>query len=174
MIDNLEEVLMFASLAHEGQKMFEPKVSYVTHIVGVATNVLEAYENGNKDFDLDYALKVALLHDTIEDTGVTYEDIKNKFGEDIANGVLALSKNESIAKENKMQDSLARIKKQRKEVAIVKLADRVYNMRCAPFGWSKDKQEGYLKEAKLIYDELSNNNEYLANKLLNRINNYFN
>ena len=172
MIKDLEEVLMFASIAHEGQKMFEPKVSYVTHIVGVASNVLEAYENGSKDFDLDYALKLALLHDTIEDTNVTYKDIEDKFGKDVAIGVSALTKNDSLDKSFKMADSINRIKLAKREVAIVKLADRIYNLRCAPSGWSKEKQEGYVKEGKLIYDELGFANEYLANKLLYRITHY--
>lgn len=172
MIKDLEEVLMFASIAHEGQKMFEPQVCYVTHIVGVASNVLEAYENGDRDFDLDYALKVAMLHDTMEDTSVTYLDIVSKFGKDIADGVSALSKNENIDKELRMADSIARIKKLRKEVAIVKLADRVYNLRCAPKGWSKEKREGYVKEGSLIHSELGYANTYLADKLLNRIDHY--
>lgn len=172
MIKDLEDVLMFASLAHEGQKMFEPQVAYLTHVVGVASNVLEAYENGKKDFDLDYALKLALLHDTIEDTGVTYEAIEEKFGKDVADGVSALTKNDSLDKSLKMMDSINRIKVSKKEVAIVKLADRVYNLRCAPKGWSKEKQIGYQKEGKLIYDELGFANEYLSNKLLDRINHY--
>ena len=172
MIKDLEEVLMFASIAHEGQKMFEPKVAYVTHIVGVASNVLEAYENGEDDFDLDYALKVALLHDTVEDTNVTYEMIENKFGKSIADGVSALTKNDSLDKSIKMMDSIERIKANRKEVAIVKLADRVYNLRCVPKGWSKEKQIAYVEEGKVIYDELGFANKYLSNKLLERINNY--
>ena len=172
MIKDLEEVIMFASLAHDGQTMFEPKVGYVTHVVSVASNVLEAYENGEETFDLDYALKVAILHDTIEDTNVTYEDIVSKYGKDIADGVRALSKDENVEKELRMMDSIRRIKELKKEVAIVKLADRVYNIRCAPKGWSKEKKEGYLNEAKVIYKELSFANKYLANKLLTRINHY--
>lgn len=172
MINNLEDVIMFASLAHEGQKMYEPNVSYLTHVVGVASNVLEAYHNGKEKFNLDYALKVAILHDTLEDTNTTYQDIYSKFGYDVAEGVKALTKNEEVEKEYRMMDSIKRIKECKKEVAIVKLADRTYNLRCAPKGWSKEKIEGYKKEGQVIYNELHLANEYLSNKLKERINNY--
>ena len=172
MLTNLEDVIMFASLAHNDQKMYEPKVSYLTHVVSVASNVLEAYYNGKEKFDLDYALKVAILHDTLEDTNATYDDIVSKFGEEVARGVKALTKDENIEKDDRMMDSIKRIKECRREVAIVKLADRVYNLRCAPESWSKEKIEGYKKEGQFIYDELYLNNEYLANKLKDRIEKY--
>jgi len=57
-------------------------------------------------------------------------------------------------------------------VAIVKLADRVYNLRCAPESWGEEKIEGYKKEGQIIYDELHFANEYLADKLKKRIEKY--
>ena len=172
MLNNLEDVIMFASLYHEGQKMFEPEVSYLTHVMGVASNVLEAYHNGEEKFDLDYALKVAILHDTLEDTKATYDDIASKFGEEVARGVKALTKNENIEKVDRMKDSIERIKECPKEVAIVKLADRVYNLRCVPKSWSNEKVESYKQEGKVIYEELHLANKYLAEKLNYRINKY--
>ena len=100
MLNNIEDVMMYASIAHKDQKMTEPTVPYLTHVFGVFLNVLEAYYNGKEKFDIDFALKVAILHDTIEDTTTTYDDLKEKFGKDIADGVLALSKNEQIKKED--------------------------------------------------------------------------
>jgi len=59
----------------------------------------------------------AILHDTIEDTKFNYDKVKELFGEKIANGVLALTKDESLPTKNEMMlDSLERIKKQPKEV----------------------------------------------------------
>lgn len=172
MIENLEDVILFASLAHKNQKMTDPDVPYLTHVMGVASNVLEAYYNGEEKFDLDYALKVAILHDTIEDTIVAYEDIEKRYGEEIAEGVLALSKNEEIEKAYRMDDCISRIKKCRKEVAIVKLADRTFNMRCRPATWDEEHCKKYNQEAKKIYDELAVTNEYLAKKLSERISRY--
>ena len=172
MINNLEDVVLFASLAHREQKMIDPDVPYLTHLIGVASNVLEAYYNGKQEFDLDYALKVAILHDVIEDTNYSYKDVEEKFGKNIADGVLALSKNDSIEKSLRMQDSVRRIKKCSKEVAIVKLADRTFNMRCKPSAWDKEHCSRYLLEARYIHDELGDNNEYLSKKLNERIKNY--
>ena len=78
MLNNIEDVMMYASIAHKDQKMTEPTVPYLTHVFGVFLNVLEAYYNGKEKFDIDYAFKVAILHDTIEDTTTTYDDLKEK------------------------------------------------------------------------------------------------
>ena len=172
MLTNLEDVILFASEAHKDQKMFEPEVPYVTHIVSVAENVLEAYLNGDEKFDLDYALKLALLHDTMEDTSVTYDILLAKYGKDIADGVRALSKDETLPKDEQMQHSLDNIKKCRKEVGIVKLADRTFNMYSKPKCWDENKYAFYLWEAKLILDNLKGYNKYLENKLSQRIENY--
>lgn len=172
MLNSLEDVILFASLAHKNQKMIEPEVPYLTHLIGVASNVLEAYYNGREQFDLDYALKLALLHDVIEDTEYTYEDIKERFGEKIANGVLKLTKNESLKYEEQIKEALTRIVKGEKEVQIVKLADRTYNMKSSPLSWNDKKKVQYLIDAKLIYTTLKSSSEYLANKLKDRIDNY--
>lgn len=172
MLKNLEDVILFAALAHNDQKMCEPSVPYLAHVFGVASNVIEAYYNGKETFDLDYALKLAILHDTIEDTSTTYAEINTKYGKEIADGVLALSKNETLEKSKQMEDSLARILTQKNEVAVVKLADRTFNMREAPESWSTEKKQRYLLEAELVLANLKNANSYLANKLQERINNY--
>jgi guanosine-3',5'-bis(diphosphate) 3'-pyrophosphohydrolase len=64
-----------------------------------------------------------------------------------------------------MKDCLIRIKKQPKEVWAVKLADRITNLQSPPQDWSSEKRAEYLQEARLIYDELKEGNEYLAKRL---------
>lgn len=172
MISNLEDVVMFASMAHKNQKMIEPEVPYLTHVIGVASNVLEAYYNGKEEFDLDYALKLSILHDVIEDTEYSYDDIKDKFGDKIADGVLKLTKNESLKYELQIEDALTRIIQGEKEVKIVKLADRTYNMISSPSIWNDKKRTQYIKDANLIYEKLKDASKYLAKKLKNRIENY--
>jgi (p)ppGpp synthase/HD superfamily hydrolase len=174
MLENLEDVILFASLAHKDQLMMDPEVPYLTHLISVAGNVLEAYHNGEEKFDLDVALKLAILHDTIEDTNVTYDDIKEKFGEKIADGVLALSKNESLPYGDRLEDSIARIKGSYKEVAIVKLADRLNNLMIRPKNWNDDKWNNYLMLSKYLVNNLASSNKYLAFKLDEKILNYRN
>jgi guanosine-3',5'-bis(diphosphate) 3'-pyrophosphohydrolase len=69
------------------------------------------------------------------------EDIRNKFGENVLNGILALTKNEKIDKEDRMKDSLKRIKEQGKETACVKMADRITNLQRPPEYWNKEKNK---------------------------------
>ena len=97
-----------------------------------------------RDFDLIYAVQVALLHDTIEDTETTFDDLKHLFGEDIAKAVQSLSKNKELPKDKQVPDSLRRIKDLQKEVWAVKLADRITNLQPAPPGWSNQNKKDML------------------------------
>jgi guanosine-3',5'-bis(diphosphate) 3'-pyrophosphohydrolase len=132
-----------------------------------------AYQN-NKDFDIDFAVQIALLHDTIEDgVNINYDVIKNEFGEQIAKGVLALTKNENLKdKKSKMSDSINRILKEPKEVAIVKIADRVTNLQTPPKTWSIEKVNNYYSEAKDLAEKLMGNNDYLDKRINSQINIY--
>ena len=65
------------------------------------------------------------------------------FGKDVADGVLALTKNENLPKEDRMRDSLERLLKQPKQVQIVKLADRITNLQAPPHYWTKEKIVNY-------------------------------
>ena len=121
----------------------------------------------------DLAIKCAVLHDSIEDTEQSYEGVKNLFGEEVANGVIALTKNEElVGKETMMLDSLNRIKKQPKEIWAVKMADRICNLYAPPFYWTNEQKSKYQKEAQLIYSELKEGNKYLAERLEKKINDY--
>ncbi len=167
----------FATKKHSGQKYGgseqDEYIDYLNHIGMVCMEVIWALQNTQEICDADLAIQCAILHDTIEDTDATFEDIKSLFGHKVANGVLALSKNEQIqSKAEMMTDSLERIKKQGKEVWMVKLADRISNLNAPPFYWDNDKKIKYLEEAKLIYDALYTANVELAERLSEKIKNY--
>jgi len=170
--DICNKALLFASMKHEGQKMKQPDVSYVTHLQGVCLEAISGCLNSKVNVNLEKIILLALLHDTIEDTSATYEEVKDNFGKDIADGVLALTKNYNLKHDEKMMDSLKRIKAQGVEVAIVKLADRIFNLKDVPKLWSNEKIESYKEEARLILKELGNNNEYMSKRLEYKINNY--
>lgn len=172
MLDLVESALLFASEAHKNQKMFEPDIPYISHSMAVALDVLSAYKEGEEQFDLNFAIVVALLHDTIEDTNVTYQDIESTFGKKIADGVLALTKNKELPYYEQMEDCIKRIQKCDKEIAIVKLADRVFNLRKKPFVWNDEKAQSYALEAEYILKELGYASKYLRHKLKKRINEY--
>ena len=166
-----EKALLFAFLAHKDQEMREPVGEpYSAHLTGVLAGAIKYSINDKVDWN--YIVQLALLHDTIEDTKVTYEDIKKEFGEKVADGVLALSKNDALPKSEQMSDSVERIKMQPREVAIVKLADRLFNLGTKVVAWTKKKQITYKMEAQMMCDELGYASESLREALQTAIDNY--
>lgn len=120
------------------------------------------------------AIKCAILHDTIEDTSASYEKINELFGHEVANGVLALTKNDKIEGQiEKMLDSLKRIKEQPVEIWAVKMADRISNLYQPPYYWEDEKKLKYIEEAEIILDELKDGNQYLAERLKTKIKEYY-
>ncbi len=161
----------FASTIHNGQLVPGTEIPYIHHIGLVAMESMAALAVQNSEIrSPDLLILSAVLHDTIEDTNATFEDIKRLFGVAIANGVQALSKNKNLSsKEEKMKDSLDRIKCQPKEISMVKMADRITNLQPPPSHWSKGKIKKYRKEAIVILGELGSANSYLANRLQTKI-----
>jgi len=175
-IDDLRAVWDLVTKLHKGQQYSGPKEGekfpYINHIGSVTFEVLAAIEHTDH-INADLAIKCALLHDSIEDTSFAFENVQDKFGASVANGVLALTKNETLkGKENQMRDSLNRIKQQPKEIWAVKMADRICNLSPPPYYWTKEKKQAYWKEAQLIHQELKEGNSYLAERLANKISIY--
>ncbi|MDC3104366.1 RelA/SpoT family protein [Candidatus Pelagibacter bacterium] len=150
---SLNKAYNFALDAHQNQKR-EEGVPYIIHPVAVA-NILT-------DLKLDSAtITTGLLHDTIEDTNVTYETVKKEFGEEVANLVEGVTKISAL--EDKASDSskaenfrkliLATSKDIR--VLLVKLADRLHNMRTIQFVKNKEKITRKAKETMEIYAPLA-------------------
>ena len=125
--EHYQAAMKFAGEAHAFQEVPGTKdANYLLHVSNVAMEVLVAHA-AEPTFDLALAVQMAALHDTVEDTKTTIEDISKTFGPHVAEGVAALTKNKSeSSNENVLADSLTRIKNTSgPEAAIVKLADRV-------------------------------------------------
>ena len=167
----------FATLAHEGQTYGGPKdgirIPYINHIASVAMEMTLALVNTDEKLNANLAVQCALLHDVIEDTAIDYDEISKIFGVDVADGVQALSKNEQLpTKHEQMKDSIARIKKQPKEIWMVKLADRITNLYHPPFYWNAEKILNYRDEANYILAELGESNAILYSRLQKKIADY--
>lgn len=169
--DKYTEAYRFAAHAHNGQLVPGTDLPYVMHLSFVSVEVIACLEREELS-DGDLAVQCALLHDVIEDTPTSYQDVEREFGSRVAQGVLALTKNESLAKERRMQDSLLRIKQQPDEIWIVKLADRICNLAPPPAHWNREKIERYREEAIEIYDALSAASDYLSERLAMKIEKY--
>ena len=162
----------FAANAHLGQKVPGTDVSYIMHLSFVAMETMTTLAVEPKN-NPDLAVQCAVLHDVIEDTDVTYEDVAERFGVDVADGVLALTKDKDLpTKAEQMEDSLNRLVQQPYEVQMVKLADRICNLAPPPDYWKDKKRRYYQKEAGIIYDALHPASPHLSARLTERIANY--
>lgn len=169
--DRYTAAARFAAAAHQGQTVPGGELPYLLHVTLVAMEVAAALRaEGGHDEDL--ALQCALLHDTVEDTAVTYEQVAAAFGRAVADGVLALSKDERLPKGEQMPDSLRRIRAQPREVWLVKLADRIVNMQPPPKHWQGDKIAAYKDEARSILAALGAASPLLAARLEQKIEAY--
>jgi (p)ppGpp synthase/HD superfamily hydrolase len=156
------QALQFAVLAHGNQvRKGNEHIPYVFHCVDAANEVI--YYSGLPIPELEKASILALLHDTVEDTFVTLEDIAQHFGDEIAVGVDALTKRDG------MVENIARLKKAERYVQVVKLADRSSNLKTFPAMWDRDKVSSYLDESLLIARELGEASEGLHARLLSRV-----
>ena len=176
-IDNIQKAWLLATQLHEGQKYGGSKigedVDYINHIGSVVFEIMNALPH-EKAMNVDLAVLCATLHDSVEDTSFTYEDVVANFGKLVADGVMALTKNDDLkgGKRAKMEDSLKRIKKQSKEIWMVKLADRIVNLSSVPHYWNLEKKKAYREEGRLILDELKEASSFLADRLREKIENY--
>lgn len=166
-----QKAIKFAGEKHKDHLVPGTSSNYVLHLSNVSMEILIASNNSN-NFDRNFAIQVALLHDILEDTDTTIKELEFIFGSGVAKAVAALTKNKDLSKEQQMQDSLNRVKELQSEVWAVKLADRITNLQPPPLHWTNDKRKNYLDQAKLILKELNNGNEYLANRLKEKIEEY--
>lgn len=172
--DSYLQALLFAAKAHKNQKVPSSEMNYVTHVANVAMEVAHALVHSpSSDIDATFAIQIALLHDCIEDTPMSYTDIKNAFGQAVANGVLALTKNKKLPnKMAQMADSIERIKREGAAIYLVKMADRINNLQSPPAHWDTEKKKKYHQEAIFILEQLKGINPYIEERLAKKIKDY--
>ncbi|SHF01494.1 GTP pyrophosphokinase [Desulfofundulus australicus DSM 11792] len=148
----LSRAYRFAEEAHRNQKRFSGE-PFITHPVAVA-NIL-----ANLQMDLQ-TLVAGLLHDVVEDTGVTLEEIKATFGDEVAllvDGVTKLNRLEYRSKEEHQAESLRKMflaMAQDIRVILIKLADRLHNLRTLKYH-NETKQKEIARETLEIYAPLA-------------------
>ena len=155
----LNKAYIYAMRAHGDQKRVNGD-PYFSHPIEVA-NILTKLKMD------DTTIVTALLHDTIEDTEVTKADIKKEFGNEVAtlvNGVTKLTKLELSDIDDKISESEKQAENFRKlllavaddvRVLLVKLADRLHNMRTLNFIKKQEKRERIAKETQELYAPLA-------------------
>ena len=149
----LSKAFNFAIEAHKNQKRFSG-APYVVHPVAVADILAE--------LKLDSATIITgLLHDTIEDTKTTYDVVLKEFGKEVADlvdGVTKISALEEKAGDNSQAENFRKLilaTSKDIRVLLVKLADRLHNMRTINAFKSEDKKKRIAKETMEIYAPLA-------------------
>lgn len=170
--DHYIKAYRFAALAHNGQTVPDTDIPYLMHLSLVSMEVIASFA-AEPARDGALAVQCALLHDVIEDTAITYEQVLSAFGQSVAAGVLALTKDADLpTKQEQMADSLRRIREQPHEVWMVKLADRITNLQPPPSYWTLEKKIKYQAEAVTILDALGEASTFLAERLRGKIDAY--
>lgn len=149
----INRAYVFSVQKHGSQKRAsgDPYFSHPIEVAGILT-----------DFNLDdQTIVTALLHDTIEDTLVTYDEIEGAFGPDVArmvDGVTKLSKIEAMSENERAAENLRKFLLAMSDdirVLLVKLADRLHNMRTLHFIKNPDKRRRIARETMDIYAPLA-------------------
>ena len=151
--DALNRAYVFAMKAHGHQKRAsgDPYFSHPLEVAGILTN----YKLDSK------SIITALLHDTIEDTDVTSEDIEDQFGNEIAHLVEGVTKLTKIELQSEQSDQAENFRKlvlamsEDIRVLLVKLADRLHNMRTLQFIENTEKRRRISLETMEIFAPLA-------------------
>ena len=152
-LQTLSKAYTFALNAHKDQKR-DSGDPYLTHPVAVASILT--------DLKLDSAtIATGLLHDTIEDTKTTYKTVEKEFGKEVADlvdGVTKISELEGKIIENSKAENIRKLilaTSKDIRVLLVKLADRLHNMRTLNSISDKNRRKRIAKETMEIYAPLS-------------------
>ena len=157
------KALNFAREKHEGQfRKDEFQRPYIVHPVGVYGLLFNA---GIENEDV---LCAALLHDTIEDTNTTFDELAIEFNIEVAGLVGEVTNNPAISKAKQKLMQLEDAPYMTNGARLVRFADKINNLNdiaeFPPVGWDKAKKDRYVEFCKELIPLLNIDNEYLNKK----------
>jgi guanosine-3',5'-bis(diphosphate) 3'-pyrophosphohydrolase len=135
------QALDFAAERHSAQRRKGPDAApYVNHLIEDATLVANV---GQID-DVE-VLIAAVLHDVLEDTPTTADEVTARFGARVCQFVQALSDDKSLPRKRRRQITLQELPETEELVKVIKLADLASNIKLLPPTWSDDRKREYLE-----------------------------
>jgi guanosine-3',5'-bis(diphosphate) 3'-pyrophosphohydrolase len=153
LISLLFKALAFSAKKHSKQTRKDiDKSPYINHPIALANILAQRWVIDEN------VLCAAILHDTIEDTKTTADELRKHFGEKITSIVLEVSDDKSLEKEVRKQLQIDHAASLSKEAKLVKLADKIANItdiiNSPPVDWSKGRKQEYFAWAKAVVDNL--------------------
>ena len=151
---NILEAVLFSSEKHQYQaRKNVEKTSYIVHPIRVASHLLTIGKVVQKE-----VLIAALLHDTLEDTETTYEEISSFFGVQVANFVQEVTNDPLVPSHVQKEQQVLKACHKSAGAAMIKLADKFDNLSdlktSPPQGWDLKRIDHYFRHAKAVIDNL--------------------
>jgi guanosine-3',5'-bis(diphosphate) 3'-pyrophosphohydrolase len=151
---NIIDALVFAAEKHRFQVRKDlNQTPYIIHPIGVAYNLMSI----GKVHDPDILIG-ALLHDTVEDTQTTFDEIEQRFGSRVRAFVQEVTDDKSLPKLMRKQFQVEHAPEKSAGAAQIKLADKLYNLedliKAGPIDWDEERVGSYFQWAKAVVDNL--------------------
>jgi GTP diphosphokinase / guanosine-3',5'-bis(diphosphate) 3'-diphosphatase len=151
-MNQIISAISFAAGKHSNQRRKDIDASpYINHPIALAD--ILANEAGIED---EKVLVAAILHDTIEDTETTAQELADRFGDDVAAIVLEVTDDKSLPKTERKRLQIEHAPTISRRAKLVKLADKISNLRdvasSPPADWSIQRQQEYFDWAKAVID----------------------
>ena len=148
------KALAFAAHKHRDQRRKDKHASpYINHPIALANTLCN--EAGITDIE---AICGALLHDTVEDTETTPEELTDVFGSSICDIVMEVTDDKNLPKTKRKRLQVQHARHVSDKAKLVKLADKISNLRdmvvCPPAHWSHERKQEYFDWAKDVIDQL--------------------
>jgi guanosine-3',5'-bis(diphosphate) 3'-pyrophosphohydrolase len=158
------KALEFAAHKHRDQRRKDARASpYINHPIELA-NVLW-HEGGIVD---PVVIAAALLHDTIEDTETTWQELRGAFGDEIAEIVLEVTDVKWLSKQARKRLQVAKAGHASRRAQLVKLADKICNLRDVaahpPEKWDLARRREYFEWARAVVDRMRGTHPVLERK----------
>jgi guanosine-3',5'-bis(diphosphate) 3'-pyrophosphohydrolase len=150
----LLKALAFAAHKHRDQRRKDAEASpYINHPIALADVLMN--EGGVTDVEV---LCAALLHDTVEDTATTHEELVDAFGSRIARIVAEVTDDQALPKSERKRLQVEHAASISREAKLVKLADKICNLRDVmerpPAKWDLQRRREYFEWAKQVVDRM--------------------
>jgi len=152
----------YAAQKHKSQRRKDPEATpVINHPVGVANILIQ--EGGVEDIEV---IQAALLHDTVEDTDTSFEELEETFGKTVTALVREVTDDKALSKEERKELSIKNASLKSHKAKLVTMADKIYNLRdlvrVLPEGWTEARRKEYFGWAQKVCVQCYEANDALA------------